>query len=807
MAPPPLTDEQFDYVVGGMLAGDFVYMSMPKGMSNHAECYGLMPKKTADGSRVIRYSEDPHSLTTEARNRPIIEGASIQISHALGTFSDIFCEFNHGVQDVRAESELDASGRQRSRRSDAFHARLNLAQLRLNSEVCALCSVLTQGIDRWRWVWQPRLNKLRYCDEVYRKRHLLPAGNYMELFAGADDNRYDQRFLPGPLRDDEVALYIDFTRDERTLRVNVQKPPTAEMSTRRMTSLMDLEVFIEVGGHSPWAAIQPLPTISRNVLSERSLDKLHGWINDCIMNHEQCIRSSTEGIQQPTRLMEIKSTITGEISIHLVETDPDDSYKYIALSHSWAASRPLKTDRYNYAEYKDDIPWEKLSTVYQDTITLAKALHVSYVWIDSLCIIQQDAEEWGREAHRMGSVYSNAFLVFVALGDELALEKDPIETFTIQGVEKESGQEVYMSTNINIRRKIEHDNLVNSANDSTASQSWFSRGWCFQERLFATRLLHFGGGLEDITFECNTHLKCECGGVDHLLKSQRGQLTSLWCHTKAQFTHDFDAVAKVPANDMDDDELLKARDDLLAMYIGLCEDFSSKKFSFTDDSLPAMDSLTSKLGPYLGTYHAGLWEHNILIGMQWESFDATDSHRYTPCCAPSFSWASCTGGAIWYFDPKSLLADLDNREFAEVVEVLTIPADPNIPYGKVIFSGITIRGYAKPAIIEPQEPDRVGRMYLNEEEDGQWVQMDTQDDIDDVFFAERLPGSGTAWPVLCVELMRSWATSGRGTRCFVSAIVLTPHDEEEGTLRRVGFAILDREFFDDGAMFATFSIR
>jgi hypothetical protein len=547
--------------------------------------------------------------------------------------------------------------------------------------------------------------------------------------------------------------------------------------------------------------------ISQNVLSEGSVKKIQGWINSCVQNHELCKHPDPALTHLPTRLIEITSTITGELSIHLLETKGDEQYKYVALSHSWASSKPLKTDRHNYLEHRDEIPWDELSTVYQDTITMANALAIRYVWIDSLCIIQQDIEEWGREAHHMGRVYSNAFLVFVALGGELALEKDPIESFTIYGTETKTGKDVYKST-INVRRKIDHDNLVNSANDDTTGE-WFSRGWCFQERLFATRLLHFGGGLEDIAFECNTDITCECGGVDDLVRDgafaskDKSELSSLWCHTKAQFTREFDAITRKKPDELVEDELEDIQNQLLAMYISLCEDFSAKQFSFPDDKLSAMDSLASKLGPYLGSYHAGLWRNNILVGMQWESFDATRSRRYSPCCAPSFSWASCTGGVIWYMDAKKVLADSGDLQCAEVVDINTVPADPAIPFGKVVFSSIVLRGFAKPAIIEPQEPDRVGRMYLNEPDSEQWVQIDTQDDIDDICAREY----DEPLPVLCFRLSEMTATSARETRDFASTIVLTPADEERGTLRRIGFAILDAEFFNDEAIFATLCVR
>jgi hypothetical protein len=91
----------------------------------------------------------------------------------------------------------------------------------------------------------------------------------------------------------------------------------------------------------------------------------------------------------------------------------------------------LKTDASNYIEYRKEIPWSSLSEVYHDTLTLAAALSTSYVWIESLCIIQNHANDWQKEASRMGVVYSNAFIVFVAMGPSLALEKDPDEKVVI----------------------------------------------------------------------------------------------------------------------------------------------------------------------------------------------------------------------------------------------------------------------------------------------------------------------------------------------------------------------------------------
>jgi len=351
--------------------------------------------------------------------------------------------------------------------------------------------------------------------------------------------------------------------------------------------------------------------------------------------------------------------------VRLIITVGHQSSRYIALSHSWASSKPLKTTKANYEDHQISIPWESLSQVYKDTFTLAAAMAVNYVWIDSLCIIQGDPDDWEKEAPRMALVYSNADIVFVALGSSLALEKEPVEEISFEA--DTSTQEDPDCFTIQFRRKINHENLVNSANDDTAGD-WFSRAWCFRERLFASRVLHFGGPLEDIAFECNTHLRCECGGVEHLSAVKRAvededYISSLWCHMKAQYTRQLHQLTEA-GSDAGSMSQLGLRDRFLTIYLALCEDFTAKDFSFPDDSLPSMGGVASRLGPYLGNYHAGLWEHRIVIQMQWESFNGERSRRFDDCCAPTFSWASRTGGVVWYFTPAQLFRECGECNFA-----------------------------------------------------------------------------------------------------------------------------------------------
>ncbi|KAF3769152.1 HET-domain-containing protein, partial [Cryphonectria parasitica EP155] len=50
-----------------------------------------------------------------------------------------------------------------------------------------------------------------------------------------------------------------------------------------------------------------------------------------------------------------------------------------------------------------------MTRVLKEAIQATRALNIAYLWIDALCIIQGDAEDWERESKMMGKIYSEAY--------------------------------------------------------------------------------------------------------------------------------------------------------------------------------------------------------------------------------------------------------------------------------------------------------------------------------------------------------------------------------------------------------------
>ena len=88
--------------------------------------------------------------------------------------------------------------------------------------------------------------------------------------------------------------------------------------------------------------------------------------------------------------------------------------KYTALSHAWGQDLSAKTTTANLANHKKNIPFGWLPQTFRDAIKVTRQLGLNFIWIDALCIIQDDVEDKAREIPQMGYVYSKAHVTLSA---------------------------------------------------------------------------------------------------------------------------------------------------------------------------------------------------------------------------------------------------------------------------------------------------------------------------------------------------------------------------------------------------------
>lgn len=131
------------------------------------------------------------------------------------------------------------------------------------------------------------------------------------------------------------------------------------------------------------------------------------WLDQCLGTHARCGSSADSPL--PTRVLDLGSRASSTIRLR----EPDCQVgRYICLTYCWGRSDFIKTTRDNIERHKQGIAFEESPRNFQDTVRIARALGVRYVWIDSLCIIQDDVNhvDWERESSRMADVYRNSYL-------------------------------------------------------------------------------------------------------------------------------------------------------------------------------------------------------------------------------------------------------------------------------------------------------------------------------------------------------------------------------------------------------------
>lgn len=159
-----------------------------------------------------------------------------------------------------------------------------------------------------------------------------------------------------------------------------------------------------------------LPAFSpRNIIgdtgSTEALSLARSWMADCVTNHKTC--NSFPLGYLPKRVLDISHSETTD-DVRLLETSLTGRAKYACLSYSWGGTLPLQTTSKTLLRHKTSILLTELPLTFQDTIKFLRQTGIQYLWIDSLCIIQDNDNDWRREAAQMHSIFQGAFLTISA---------------------------------------------------------------------------------------------------------------------------------------------------------------------------------------------------------------------------------------------------------------------------------------------------------------------------------------------------------------------------------------------------------
>lgn len=165
--------------------------------------------------------------------------------------------------------------------------------------------------------------------------------------------------------------------------------------------------------------------------SDQNTAKIRNWIKDCDEHHEGCwagmkdlkYKAPAEAITfLPTRMIDVGNSLNKQHPKLVITSDmqpsasKDEPIKYMALSYCWgtATSKLLKTTHDTIGSRLEQIELDIMPQTFQDAVAVARSLDIQYLWIDSLCIIQDDDRDWQIQSSKMAEIFSNAYLTLIS---------------------------------------------------------------------------------------------------------------------------------------------------------------------------------------------------------------------------------------------------------------------------------------------------------------------------------------------------------------------------------------------------------
>jgi hypothetical protein len=123
----------------------------------------------------------------------------------------------------------------------------------------------------------------------------------------------------------------------------------------------------------------------------------------------------------PKRLIEIARDKTPEnvnagcrLRLHHPNSSKQPVEPYMALSYCWGQDQQLKLAQDTIDSMSDEIMWQDLPQTIKDAVLVTQELQIRFLWIDSLCTIQDNAEEMSDQIAQMPEIYSSATVTILA---------------------------------------------------------------------------------------------------------------------------------------------------------------------------------------------------------------------------------------------------------------------------------------------------------------------------------------------------------------------------------------------------------
>ncbi|EXK84690.1 hypothetical protein FOQG_11216 [Fusarium oxysporum f. sp. raphani 54005] len=428
------------------------------------------------------------------------------------------------------------------------------------------------------------------------------------------------------------------------------------------------------------------------------------WLDSCCQTHTNC-RNSVPGYK-PTRLIEIIDTF----HVRLVPPGslPVESVSYVAFSHCWGKVEAIKLLQSNLDIFHRGIKIRHLPNSYQEAVQLCLQMGFKYIWIDSLCIIQDSLVDWTQEAKDMKRVYEHAIFNLCS-----ATASDSSGTsFVARRADLLKPQRLRIHGEV---FQLVCDDLLQ---DDITYCTLRSRAWVYQEWYLSKRSLILGS--HQRWWHCKEQLACEIWPLG-TPKANRG----MWWREVQMLK---ESAPSGDSNSMD-------------AWSQHVEAYMRTKLTRETDHMVAFSGIVQSFGQswqLTQDYLAGLWRCHLPAALLWKV--TSSAQRSTTYTAASWSWASFAGDCLVDTD-KDILHEPCFITVEQIMP-LRVPGPEGFPMGGVV----TLSGYffevvyrsiglfmGRGDFMVPGDQTTGGELYLDEgSENEQFVSYLEAPDLDDL---------------------------------------------------------------------------
>ncbi|PKS05451.1 hypothetical protein jhhlp_008827 [Lomentospora prolificans] len=310
--------------------------------------------------------------------------------------------------------------------------------------------------------------------------------------------------------------------------------------------------------------------------------------------------------------------------IRLVGRDSNaDPTKYAALSYCWGKSLQLRTTKSTLAIFSEEVPSDLIPQTWTDAIHIARGLRISHIWIDALCIVQDDEAEWQREVEHMSEIYQGSVLTIVAV-QSIDSSHGCFASSRADGLE--DGELFFRTRPDNSLDggssivRVYRNDIRDRAGGNTAISN---RGWTLQEQLLSPRLV--------LCMEPEIHWQCRAS-----YQTQGG----LWFEPSEVLKGNAKLIPHYDHLQTGDQEYHNA-------WRRIVEGYSLREFSYSRDRIPAIAGITRYLSSVLDDVSIlGLWRKSFAKDLAWLRGGGLPQMSNTTGL-PSWTWLTSQGCVLY----------------------------------------------------------------------------------------------------------------------------------------------------------------